>query len=179
MDIYSILKSDHEKVKEKLSELIKLDAEDDYREVLIEQIKTELIPHARAEESVLYNSMRAIASDNSSVLHSFKEHMDAEALLRALQVKDKTNLDWKETAIKLKDALEHHIKEEEGKIFAEAQTMFSTEEAEMMGTAFEKLKLDVADHGFIRGSFDLIVNLMPPRFINQLKGISSSDADKF
>lgn len=172
MDIYSILKDDHENLKVILEELVKLDAEDDYRDVLIEQIKTELIPHSRAEESVFYNSIRAVGSDNSEVMHSFKEHMEAEALLGTLKVKDKTNMDWKATAMKLKEALEHHIQEEEGKIFSEAKSMFSPEEAEMMGKAFQKLKTEVKDHGFLKGSFDLIVNLMPPRFVNQLKGMN-------
>ncbi len=177
MDIYSVLKTDHEKVKELLNELIALDSEDDYRNVLIDQIKSELIPHSRAEESVFYNSIRAVGSDNSKVMHSFKEHMEADALLGALQVKDKTDMDWKETAIKLKEALEHHIQEEEGKIFMEARKMFSEDEAQMMGKAFNKLKLEVKDHGFLKGSFDLIVNLMPPRFVNQLKGINESHKD--
>lgn len=172
MDIYSILKDDHENLKVILDELIKLDADDDYREVLVAQIKSELIPHSRAEEAVFYNSIRAVGSDNSKVMHSFKEHMEAETMLGALQVKEKTNLNWKETAIKLKEALEHHIQEEEGKIFSEAKSIFSNEEAEMMGKAFQKMKVDVKDHGFLKGSFDLIINLMPPRFVNQLKGMS-------
>lgn len=175
MNIYTCLKEDHEQLKSLLAELEKLDQEDEFRFVLLEQIKQELVPHARAEESVLYNSMRAVPTDNSEVMHGFKEHAEAEALLRTLLVKDKINLDWKETAVKLREALEHHIEEEETEIFKEAQRMFTQEEAEMMGDAFLKLKADVKERGFFKGSLEIIINLMPPRFINQLKGISSSD----
>ena len=176
MDIYSLLKKDHVEVNDLLDELIALndDDDDDYRGVVIEQISKALIPHARAEESVLYNSIRSISSDNSVVMQSYKEHLEAEALLRTLQVKDKLPLNWKSTAIKLKDALEHHISEEEGKVFTEARKLFSQDEAKMMGDAFEKLKAKIAEEGFMKNSFDLVANLMPPRFLEKLKNLKPS-----
>jgi hemerythrin-like domain-containing protein len=173
MNIYDALKTDHSELKEFLIELVNLEQDDDYRMILIEQIATSLIPHARAEESVFYNSIRAVSSDNSPVMHSYKEHLEAETLLRMLQVKDKVNFDWKATALKLQQSLEHHIQEEENRIFVEARKYFSNEEAEMMGDAFVKMKQKVAQEGFMKTSFDLVVNLMPPRFIEKLKGLSN------
>lgn len=175
MDIYTILKNDHVEVKELLDELIALKADDDYRMVLIEQIEKALIPHARAEESVLYNSIRALKSDTSAVMHSYKEHATAETYLRALQIKDKADLEWKATAEKLRIALNEHIQEEEGKIFTEARNLFSDDEANMMGAAFEELKAKVEKEGFLKTSFDMVVNLMPPRFIEKVRGLKSTD----
>lgn len=175
MNIYDALKTDHLELKEVLNELVNLQQDDDYRMILIEQIATSLIPHARAEESVFYNSIRAVSSDNSPVMHSYKEHLEAEALLRTLQVKDKANFDWKSTAQKLKVVLEHHIQEEENRIFVEAKKYFSDQEADMMGDAFQKMKQKVAKEGFLKNSFDLVVNLMPPRFIEKVKGLGSPD----
>lgn len=171
MDIYSLLKKDHIAINEIITELIKLDEKDDYRDVLLEQLKVELIPHSRAEETVFYNSIRALGSDKWDVMHSFKDHMEAEALFRTLQLKETTHFSWKDTAIKLKEALDHHIAEEEGQVFTEARKMFSQEEAEMMGTAFLKLKTDVQKQGLVKNSFDAVVNLMPPRFVNKVKGL--------
>ena len=173
MDIYTILKNDHEELKGLLDELVSLESEDDYRMVLIEQINNALVPHSRAEESVFYNAIRAVGSDKSDVMHSYKEHIEAEALLQGLKLKDLTNLNWKQNALKLKEALEHHISEEEGKIFSDAKTIFSDEEARMMGDAFKKLKESVAEQGGLKSSFDLVVNLMPPRFVNQIKGLQA------
>lgn len=169
MDIYTLLKNDHDEIKDLLNELIKLDDKDSYRSVLVEQIKSALIPHARAEESVFYNAIRAVKSDKSDVMHSYKEHMEAETLLRTLQLKDSTDMDWKATAIKLKGALEHHIAEEEGKIFNEARSIFNQDEVNMMGDAFEKLKAKVSQEGFLKTSFDMVINLMPPRFVEQMR----------
>ncbi len=170
MDIYSILKNDHEEVKSLLNELIALDEDDSYRGVLVTQIEQALIPHARAEESIFYNSIRAL-SDQTEVMHSFKEHMEAETLLRGLQFKEGVKMDWKSTAIKLKDALEHHMREEEGKIFSEAKKLFSEEDARMMGDAFVSMKKQVANQGFMKNSFDMIVNMMPPRFVDRIRNL--------
>lgn len=174
MDIYSILKNDHEEVKSLLNELIALDEEDSYRGVLVTQIEQALVPHARAEESVFYNSIRAL-SDQSEVMHSYKEHMEAETLLRGLQFKEGVKMDWKSTAIKLKEALEHHIQEEENKIFAEARKIFSDDDARMMGEAFVSMKEQVANQGFLKNSFDMVVNLMPPRFVDKIRSLGDSN----
>lgn len=173
MDIYTTLKNDHDELKGLLDELIALDENDDYRTVLVSQIEKALVPHARAEESVFYNSIRAMSSDKSDVMHSFKEHLEAEGLLRGLKVKEGTQMDWKSTAKKLKEALEHHIQEEEGKIFNEARQIFNEDDAQKMAEAFTQMKEKVAQEGFMKTSFDMVVNLMPPRFVDKVKNLGS------
>jgi hemerythrin superfamily protein len=170
MLIYEALKKDHDKVRQLLNELISLNEKDNTRHAaLIEEIRDELVPHARAEESVFYNSLRAIDSAKDIVMHGFEEHMEAETLLRTLQAKDKIDADWKATAQKLKKALEHHIQEEEGKIFNVAQQLFTQDEARMMAEAFEQLKPEVREEGFMRQTLDMVANVMPPRFAASLR----------
>jgi hemerythrin superfamily protein len=165
MLIYDALKNDHDKVKELLNELVHLTAADeDRRHSLVYQIHDELIPHSRAEESVFYNSLRAIDSAKDIALHGFEEHMEAEALLKSLQAKDRIDADWKATAEKLKSAVEHHIFEEETRIFNVAQQLFTQEEAQMMAQAFEQIKPEARDEGFLRHTLDVVANIMPPRF---------------
>ena len=164
MNIYKALHADHEKVKELLTELVSLGENDEAdRGDLIERIRDEIIPHARAEESVLYNSMRALDGDKKVVFHGYQEHMEAEALLRTLQVADKIDMGWKATAQKLKESLEHHIQEEEEDIFAEARELFSAEEAEMLGQAFESIKPQIRDESFVKNSMDMVMNMLPLR----------------
>ncbi len=170
MLIYEALKTDHDKLKEMLNELVQLtESDNERRHALIYQIHDELVPHSRAEESVFYNSLRAIDSAKEVALHGFEEHIEAEALLRTLQAKDKIDADWKATAKKLKTALEHHISEEEGRIFNVAQQLFTQEEAQMMGQAFEQLKPEVREEGFLRHTLDMVANIMPPRFAASLR----------
>ncbi len=164
MLIYEALKKDHEKVKSLLNRLLLLNEKSEHSEDLIQQIRDELIPHARAEEAIFYNSLRSIDSAKDLVMHGYGEHMEAEALLKRLQMSDAFNADWKETAIKLKNALEHHIREEEDRIFSVAKEILTEEEAEKLGDAFEQMKPDIKEEGFLGTTLDLIGNLMPPRF---------------
>lgn len=172
MDIYQNLKQDHDEVKNLLSELISLSEKDEYRHTLIEQIASALVPHARAEELVFYNTLRSSDADTGTIMHAFKEHMEAEALLRMLQTKDKVNFDWKKTAIKLKEELEHHIKEEETKVFAMAKSIISEAEADQIGKAFTQVKGEFKKQGALKNTADMLLNLLPPRFANKAHNLS-------
>ncbi len=165
MEIYEILKSEHAEVREMLSRLINFNSETsaDIRNALISEIRDALVPHSRAEEAVLYNSMREVEQASELVAHGYTEHVQAETLLRALQVTGKIDAGWMMTAKNLKSALEHHIAEEEGKIFSAAQQIFTPQEAEMMGAAYEGLKPRIKDEGIMATTIELIANVMPPR----------------
>jgi hemerythrin-like domain-containing protein len=169
MDIYQALKKDHEEVKSLLDELVSLREDDEYRYILIEEIRNHLIPHARAEESVFYNTLRAVNADKKLVFHGYQEHLEAETLLRTLQVMDKMNMDWKATAEKLRDAVNHHIQEEETEIFSEARAAFSDVEAQAMCDAFLQLKPKIEQEGFVKNTVDMVINMMPPRLSDKLR----------
>lgn len=165
MTIYEALKRDHEKVTSLLDDLILKDEKNDDLVELIGKIRDELIPHARAEESVFYNSIRAANAGQDVIMHSFSEHLEAESHLRAIQVKDKVDMEWMNSAKALRSALINHIQEEEeGKVFNLARTLFSEAEAEMMGQAFEALKPKIREQGAMRTSLEMVKNLMPQRF---------------
>jgi hemerythrin superfamily protein len=165
MLIYDALKKDHDGLKVLLNELVMLNENDEERRhSLIEEIRDELVPHARAEESVFYNSLRSLDPAKDIIMHSYKEHMEAESMLRTLQIQDKIDTNWKGTARKFKQAIEHHIQEEETKIFNVARQLFTQEEAQMMAQAFEKAKPEVREEGFVGTTIDMIANLMPTRF---------------
>jgi hemerythrin superfamily protein len=170
MVIYEELKKDHREVLALCDRLIQsADATSDQRNDLISQIRDALIPHARAEEAVFYNAIRQESDDKSIINHAYTEHMMAETLLRSLQVQGKVDLAWRQTAEKLRAALSHHIDEEENQIFAEAQKIFSTQEAEQIGAAFVQLKPQIEDQGLMGTSLDLIANLLPGRFATTFK----------
>lgn len=170
MSIYELLKKDHDEVKQMLTELVALNKDDDEaRHELVENIRDAVVPHSRAEEMVFYNTLRSLEKTKHVVAHAYKEHLEAEALLRTLQLKDILDVDWKATAVKLKDALEHHFMDEEGRIFSAAKLVLSDNEVEMMGKAFEKLKPDIQKESFMGTTMDLVVNLMPPRFTSTFR----------
>jgi hemerythrin superfamily protein len=173
MEIYDALKKDHELVKGLINQLVNLkDSESDLRHDLIEMIRDELVPHSRAEEAVFYNSMRMLDSSKAIAMHGYQEHMEAEALLRSLQVQEKIDVKWKETARKLKSVLEDHISEEEGEMFNAARTLFAKEEAVAMADVFEQMKPEIKAEGIGMTTIEMLKNLMPPRLMMSIDDIS-------
>jgi hemerythrin superfamily protein len=174
MLIYDALINDHNKVKDMLNRLVNMTADDDSseRSSLIEEIRDELVPHARAEEAVFYNSIRAINTAQDLVWHGYEEHMEAEALLRTLQAMDKIDAEWKKVARKLKSAVEHHIKEEEERIIPVARQLFTDQEAEVMTEAFEEIKPQVKDGGIVQNTLDMVANMMPQRLAAPLRSFT-------
>lgn len=174
MDIYQVLKDDHNELKILINELLTIKDEDDYRFILVEEIRSLLIPHSRAEEAVLYNTLRAINADKKLTFHGYQEHLEAEALLRQLQVEDKLSLNWRDTARKLKESVFHHVEDEESEIFDEARAALTNEEAVAMKDAFLELKEKVREEGFLKSTADLIINMMPPRLVDKIKAFGQS-----
>lgn len=176
MEIYEALKKDHDEVKQLLNELLSLRDDDEYRYVIIEEIRNHLIPHSRAEESVFYNTLRAVNADKKVVFHGYQEHLEAETLLRTLQVMDKMNMGWRPIAEKLREAVFHHIEDEENEIFSEARAAFTSEEAVAMCDAFEQLKPKIEQEGFVKNTVDMVINMMPPRLSDKLRNLGGGDA---
>jgi hemerythrin superfamily protein len=176
MEIYETLKQDHEELKQLLSQLVSISEDDEYRFVLIQAIRVLLVPHSRAEESVFYNTLRAVNSNKSLFRNSFKEHLEAEALLRTLQMVDRLELSWKSSALKLRDILLDHIETEETEIFKVAKKILTSEEAIMINEAFMELKSKVGKQGIVSNTMDMVINMMPPRFVDKIKEFGSEQS---
>ena len=161
--IYDALMADHREVLGMIDDLLALADKDESRFDLAEKIKKALIPHSRAEEALFYNSIRALDADSGKVLHGYKEHIAAEAILHTLLLREKTNLKWKASARKLRDALSHHIQEEESTIFSLARNVLSDEDAEKIGAAFERMKPEIKEENGMKTTLELVRNLIPPK----------------
>lgn len=178
-NIYDELKKDHQKVLSLLDHLIASEkAPPETRQRLVQQIRDDLIPHVRAEEAILYNALRDHDQSKDKVMHGYGEHAEAEALLRSLQVTEAVNVNWAAGARKLREALAHHIKEEEGAIFTAAQRTFSAEEAQQMGAAFVKMKPEVKEEGFLGTTLDMISNLLPTRLRESVRKATNRHEEK-
>lgn len=161
MTIYEKLKNDHDHLKVALQKLA--NAEDaESRQRLIEQVRELLVPHSRAEEAVLYNTLRDMDEGKDVVSHGYQEHVMAETLLRGLQITEAVHLNWQAGVEKLKHDIGHHIAEEENKIFAVARRVLSEHEANAMGKAFDAIKPQMGTN-VVSSNFELVVNLMPER----------------
>ncbi|MGZ3770030.1 MAG: hemerythrin domain-containing protein [Bdellovibrio sp.] len=170
MHILNALRRDHDEVLELIDQILELDADDvETRNELVQQLSDVLIPHARAEEAVLYNSMRMIDAAKELAMDRYMEHMEIEALLRMLQVQELGNFNWKVTALRLRTALEDHILQEESAVFNATEALFTEQEAEAMCEVFLELKSVASEKSVWGTTLDMMTNLIPPGLTDTIK----------
>jgi hemerythrin-like domain-containing protein len=134
MDIYEILEEDHETVGEllkKLDETTEQAAKT--REKLFLELKTELNLHSYMEELHFYPLLKDRKDSKEVTLEAYEEHRLIKSLLEELDNKAKDSEEWTAKFKVLKENIEHHIKEEEGELFAAARKILSSEKAIALG----------------------------------------------
>jgi hemerythrin superfamily protein len=181
MNIYDALARDHRKFEQLLDKLVaESKNDDDAWKAHLDTLRTELIAHAHAEESVLYNALReeGQAKGKDLVGHGYGEHAMAEAEIRTLGLAKMVDTTWTSLAEKLSKDVRHHIEEEETKIFPVARKAFSDEEAKQMGKAFTKLKEVMKPDGDspMASTIDLVANLLPPRLSARFREVEAKQA---
>lgn len=121
--LFRQLKQDHKEVKALLNEIDETTPRAvKKRQELILKLKENLIPHARAEEKVLYGHMREEDRElQVAALEGHLEHKVVDVLIpELLELEPSTPL-WQAKFMVLKEALEHHIKEEENEFFKKCE----------------------------------------------------------
>lgn len=177
MLIYDELSKDHRKLLATLDQLIASEnAGPEVWSALVQQVRDELIPHSRAEEAILYNALRDENQTRDLVGHSYVEHAQAEAVLRSIQVSDAMNVSWVSAVKSLRDALAHHIHEEETELFAAARRVFSDQEATQMRDAFVAMKPQIKQEGLMGTTLDMIANMLPTRLRESVRKTGSDEA---
>jgi hypothetical protein len=169
MNIFQALQNDHETVKDLLEQLVSVSENDESTKVILDEIKDELIPHARAEEVVFYNSLRELDSAKDTISHAYREHMRVETLLHTLRGMEVVGIEWTVLAKKLRDEVHHHITEEEGVIFNMARPLLTPKESEELGNAFLAMKEEAGYESDFSNTVDLVANMMPKRFAESVR----------
>lgn len=141
MDVFELLKKDHEKVSgifEKLEPTTERGVKT--REELFAQLKNELDVHAKLEEELLYPVLKEADETKDITLEAFEEHHVVKQLLSELEELPKDDETWGAKLTVLKENVEHHVKEEEGEMFKGARKVLSREQIEELGERMEAAK---------------------------------------
>jgi len=143
-DIYERLKQDHLEVKQMLE---RLNGGDGSAEPTFEQLFQELTAHSRAEEKVLYETLKKQESSKEVALEGYEEHHASDTFL-AEMAKGKAGSDeWKAKAKVLMEVVEHHVTDEEGELFQKAREVIDEKQAREMVGRFEKEKESIMRQG--------------------------------
>jgi hemerythrin-like domain-containing protein len=134
MDAITMLKTDHDKVKDLLEDLEKTTERGiKTRGELFATIKGELTVHEIIEEEIFYPALKSHPKAKDIVLEGFQEHHVVDLLMRELEDLDVADESWGAKAVVMKENIEHHIEEEEGEMFRTARQVFDRQELEDLG----------------------------------------------
>ena len=143
MDVFKLLKADHQKVAtilEKLEQTTERAAKT--RQELFEKLNLELGAHAYAEETVLYPAVKEVGETRELGFEAIEEHKIVKTLLSELSSLSPDSEEWTAKISVLKENVEHHVKEEENELFPKMRKALSKEEAEAMAGEIEEAKAE-------------------------------------
>jgi hemerythrin superfamily protein len=141
-DILDTLKKEHGEVKDLLEKLSGAETAAQ-RRTLVRKIKAALVPHTKAEEKVVYDSVIALRDKGAQMdgHEGYLEHEWAAKTLQRLEsITNAASPEHKAAGKVLKELVEHHIKEEESGVWSNVKQNFSEDDRKQMNAAFEAAK---------------------------------------
>jgi hemerythrin-like domain-containing protein len=173
MFIYDALKEDHEVLRRILRRLEETTSGAGNRRMeLVEELREEMIAHARSEEKIFYDTLKDTEGTEDLALEGYSEHSTIESLLRELELTDPSHPRWDTKLESLRRHLEHHLEDEEVTVFECARKIITAEEAAMMAEAYVNLKAQIKNGSILQTALETIAHYMPARFSRRIHGPS-------
>jgi hemerythrin superfamily protein len=126
-----MLMADHKEVKAMFKEFEALkekDDADDEKADLVGRICAALTIHATVEEEIFYPAVREAIDDEDLMDEADVEHASAKDLIAQLESASPGDDHYDAKVTVLGEMIEHHVKEEEGKMFPKARKAIDIDE---------------------------------------------------
>lgn len=141
MDIYAYIKRDHRKLAGMMGDVLAIRLPT-VRQTLFQQIRAELMAHSQSEEQTFYTAVEAAASESlrEQLGHSVYEHHEIADLLAVLNTAPISSEFWAEKFGELRQAVAHHVEQEETDVFPKARTLLSPAVERQLAKDMDALK---------------------------------------
>src|SRR5436309_2915809 len=138
MDALTLLKKDHELVKDLMNQM---DKEEDHDQLvsMFEQLVDELTVHERIEEDIFYPALQKLPKAKEDVLEAYEEHHLVDEIVEEMDVEPDDDK-WKAKFTVMKENVEHHIKDEEEKLFPKAEELLGEKKLGELGVRMADMK---------------------------------------
>jgi hemerythrin-like domain-containing protein len=146
MNVVELLREDHAVALQLIEELESVD-----KKIVIDPIDTEkfnklhqaLRLHTEVEENFFYSVLEEDDEVKQLVEDAYQKRDRIDQLLSQLTTTAPNETEFQETLAELRDNLEHHIEEAEGRLFPSAEELFEEDELEELGRQMEEMKATV------------------------------------
>jgi len=146
-EFFQKLKKDHKEVKGILGQLKETkENESKKRDELFQKLKEELVPHMKAEEITFYQPLLAKKEAREDALEGVEEHHVSEMVFKELEKAPKGEDQWGAKMSVFKELVEHHVKEEEGKIFKTAEKVLGQDKLQSIMKQFGQEKQKIKEN---------------------------------
>ena len=143
-DPVKLLIADHEKVERLFAEIEGADSVGP-RFGLVAQLDAELLRHTQMEEEIVYPFIREHVDDGDRLMdEAEQEHAEAKSVLAEVRTLDPSRADFEDRLKTLKKLIQHHVKEEEGRIFPKLEQSTDVVALNKLRGALEQAKKDTA-----------------------------------
>lgn len=133
--IYDILKTEHDQIADLFQQALR-----DGSKVSFFKIKLKTDPHMMGEERFFYPQFEQSEELRELVSHAYEEHNEAKTLTFEIEGMEERDERWTDKISELKQIIDHHIEEEESKIFEKARNTLSQEKAEEIAQQYIEFK---------------------------------------
>jgi iron-sulfur cluster repair protein YtfE (RIC family) len=144
MKATDLLKKDHAAVKKLFADFDKTSQRAvKKRRQLADKITAELEVHAAIEEEIFYPAMRRASNARDLVEEAQREHAEVKQMVAEIRGLGPDDASLADRMAALREAVEHHVREEEGEMFRRAREL-GDEELERLGGALKERKQALA-----------------------------------
>jgi hemerythrin superfamily protein len=141
MNIFDLLKQDHEKVRYLFDKIEKSDKKDiGALQKLFSQVVEELAVHMEGEERFFYTALERHEEPRDKVLEAYEEHQVAKTLIGTFTSLAVDDPRWKAKVSVLHEVVEHHMQEEERELFKMARKALDKNQVQEIAVQFQQHK---------------------------------------
>jgi hypothetical protein len=141
MDALKLLKHDHDEVKKMLADLESTtERAEKTRTEGLAKLKAELEVHETIEEEIFYPALKEHPKTKDLALEGYEEHHVVDMVMAEIEGVEPSDETWMAKFAVMKENLEHHIEEEEGEMFPQAEKVFTDGELGELGDRMQTRK---------------------------------------
>jgi hemerythrin superfamily protein len=142
MDIYEIIKRDHNNLRELGSQIINA-ADTRTQNEMYSEYRSVLKSHAKSEERYFYIALLADDKSQEEARHSISEHHDIDELIEKIDNSEPGTDEWKSNFWNLYKMVTHHLDEEEKDIFQVAHEVLSERQKDDLAIRYDEMLIEL------------------------------------